>query len=227
LGQTISLDGQWLLAPETTGILGYKFSMEDYTGDEVIAVDLGNVAAAWSDSRNANSHYVFLGVEHVFRPDLSAGLRGGVRYTSYPNDPEGSSGQASPYVNASLRYSYTVESYGEIGVNYDRTPTDVVDIEGNSITKDADAFVVFGTLSHKFTPRLRGTLVANFQNATLNGGVYDSETQVYFNVGANVKYSFNSHFSGEIGYNFDTVDSDVPGYNYDRNRAYVGVTVSY
>jgi len=45
--------------------------------------------------------------------------------TDYYNDPANSD-DITPYVRASLRYTYTIDSFAEIGVNFDRTPTDVL-----------------------------------------------------------------------------------------------------
>jgi hypothetical protein len=227
MGHTFSLDGQWQIKPQTTGILGYQFNLENYTGDQIIGFGVPSGTPIYSDNRNAESHYLYIGADHVFRPDLSGGFRGGMRHTIYPENIEGSSSETKPYFKANLRYAYTVESHAEIGVNYDRVPTDVANVAGDSIALDVDSFVLYGSIQHKFSPKLRGSVIGTVQNSVINGGANDDETQLYYNVGVNLTYRFNTHFSSEIGYNYDTLNSDVDGYDYDRNRAYLGVTATY
>ena len=60
----------------------------------------------------------------------------------------------------------------------------------------------------------------------LNGGQFNNQSERYYLVGLNLAYHFNPHFSAEMGYNYDKLDSDA-GRTFDRNRVYMGVTASY
>ena len=75
-----------------------------------------------SDWRNARSNYVYVGLDHNFRPDLTGSFRVGGRYTEYSNNPAGQS-DMSPYAMADLRYTYLPESYFELGFSYDYSST--------------------------------------------------------------------------------------------------------
>ena len=179
-----------------------------------------------SDVRNSRSHYGYVGTEHNFRADFSGSLRAGARYIDFYNDPASESG-VSPYVQASLRYIYTTESFARVGFGYDRNPTSQFSAQGNSITLDAQSLVAFASISHRIVPNLYGSVTGQFQNSTFNGGSLDNETENYYVVDLNLEYRFNPHLSAEVGYNYDQVDSDVSGGGFTRNRVYLGVTASY
>ena len=70
--------------------------------------------------------------------------------------------------------------------------------------------------------------MGQFQNSTYNGGDFDNETERFYTIGVNLAYHFNPHFSTEVGYNFDKLDSDSAiGRSFDRNRVYIGGTASW
>lgn len=219
------LEGIYQLAPETKGLLGYQFSEINYTGNEPIAFDFATLSALKSDIRNMREHTVYVGVEHNFTPLLTGSARVGASYSDYYND-SGTDSKWTPYVNASLKYTYAPESYVEGGVSYDRNATDVVGGGASGLVLDAESVVVFGTLRHRFDPRLFGNLTAQFQNSSYNGGFADSKSEQFYLAGLDLEYKFNQFFSGHLGYNYDRLESDL-GRKFDRNRVYIGVTASY
>jgi hypothetical protein len=217
------VDLRWQLAPQTVGLLGYKFREINYTGDQLI--DLAGTAT--SDTRDSRAHYVYAGVEHTFRPDLTGTLRAGASFIDYYNDPNNESDTA-PYVVASLKYMYMPESSVEVGFSYDRNATDQFSVSGNgSVTQDAQSATLWANVSHHFTPRITGNLVGQIQNSTYNGGSIDGDADLFFIAGLNVEYRINQYLSATAGYNFDKLDSDQPNRSFDRNRVYLGVTASY
>jgi hypothetical protein len=50
---------------------------------------------------------------------------------------------------------------------------------------------------------------------------------VFYNLGLNLAYTISTHFSADIGYNFDYLQSGVAGRDYTRNRVYLGITATY
>jgi hypothetical protein len=226
MGHSLRLEGIWQMSPETAVFLGYEYAFESYTADQVIYWGLPPfIPDLMSDDRDNRSHYIYVGADHVFRPDLSGSARAGVRLTDYIN---ADSNDTTPYARASLRYTYTTESYAEIGINYDRVATDVLSpIPGVDFTKDKQAFLFFGSVNHRFTSKISGSLVGQLQSSTFNGGLLDGETELYYMLGLNVRYRFNPHYLVEAGYNYDSLNSDAAGYDYDRNRIYLGVTATY
>jgi hypothetical protein len=222
----VHLDARYQLRPQTVGILGVQYRETDYTGNQPIGLyDSGE--PVMSDSRNARSYYVYLGLDHTFRPDLIGSVRAGGRYTSYYNDPTDQD-QVSPYVMTSLRYTYLPESYLQVGSTYDYTPSSLTPGANSSgdINLSAQSGTIFASVTHRIVPKLFGSLQGQFQNTTYYGGVDDGKDANFFLVGLNLRYQFTPNFSAEAGYNYDNLNSDVQG-SYDRNRVYIGITGSY
>jgi hypothetical protein len=219
------VDARFQVLPQTIGILGYQYSQADYTGDDVISFDPNTGLTQFSKSRNYRAHYAYVGVDQNFLPDLSGSLRVGLRDTDYYNSPSGG-GHISPYVNASLKYNYTTDSSAQVGFSYDRTATDIIAPFGSSLTLDQEAAVLFANINHRLFPKVYGTLTAQVQDATFNGGTFNNKSEQYYLIGLNFQYRINPNLSTDIGYNYDKVQSDI-GRTYDRNRVYIGLTASY
>ena len=180
-----------------------------------------------SDSRNNQSHYAYVGVQHDFLDNLKATANVGAQYTEYVNDPS-SQHLLGPYADASLIYTYASGSYAQLGVTQSRNTTDTVQINSSGqITQDQESTVAYFSVNQMLTPKLTGSLVGHFQYSVNNGGYYDSQSAEFYNVGANLSYAFNRHFSSDLGYNFDWYTTPVPGQEYTRNRVYLGVTATY
>ena len=228
---TIHLDTQWTLQPETVAVFGYQFRDVGYTGNEEIGVvpvgaDAGSV---FSDQRNYREHYAYVGLNHTFRPDLTASLRVGADFLDFYNDPKGNGNGWGPYAQLVLDWTYAQDSRVEFGVTHDINSTDVTGIGGtsDSFTSSQETTVVYGSINHRITPRLRGSITAQFQDSTFNGGTANNESERDYLLGLNLNYQFTPHFSGELGYNYDKLDSQIPGRTFDRNRVYIGVTAGY
>jgi len=221
----IHLDGRWQILPQTVGVLGYRYGQVDYTANEEIGEDFLTGDIYKSSVRNNRSHYIYVGADHSFRPDLTGSLRGGARFTDYHNEPGGET-EISPTASASLAWTYAPESSLTLGVTHDRNATDLFSAVGGDLTTDAESTSVFGTVNHRIMPRLYGSLTAQFQNSALNGGAFNNVDERYYLVGLNIEYRFNPHFSTHAGYNYDRLDSEA-NRSFDRNRFYVGVTATY
>lgn len=238
LGNTIGLDFQWHQSPTTMFFIGYQFSQVNYTGDEPIAfIGAAPVVGTsfpnsgyiyYSDSRNSRSQSVYLGTTHSFLPNLVLSGRAGAQYTDYYNDPQ-SKTQWNPYGNISLTYTYQPGCFAEIGVTEAMNSTDevAVDSSNGSITLSQQSSVIYGSINHQITPKLRGSLIGQVQFSQYNSGAYAYEVDDLYTVGVNFSYAFNRHFSANIGDNFDNLVSQIPGRGYTRNEVYAGVTATY
>ncbi len=225
----IRLDLRYQLQPETIGVLGYQFRDTEYIGNQPIGINYTANQLIMSDARNAESHYVYIGLDHNFRPDLTGSVRAGGRYTDYYNDPS-SQNEFSPYAMASLQYTYMPESTLTFGFSYDYSPSSVfsVDSSNGEITLNAQSATVYANLHHRITPKLFGNILAQYQNSTMYGGTYNNEALNYYLVGLNLQYVFTPNFSAEVGYNYDDFNSEVAAEpSYNRNRVYIGVTGTY
>jgi Putative beta-barrel porin 2 len=218
------IDLRWLLEPETTGVLGYQFGQVSYTSGEPIGVE-GDGTVLYSRDRNNRSHYIYVGADHAFSPDLSGSIRGGGRMTDFYNDPNNQQ-ELTPYALASMSYNYRPGSYLRVGGTYDRNSTDLVNVSQSGFVRDQDSGTIFGSITHEILPNLHAGATAQVQYSTFNGGSLNGKSETYYLAGANLQYQFNQHLSGGVSYNYDKVDSQA-GRSYDRNRVYLGFTASY
>ena len=220
-----SLDSRWILSERTTGILGYRFGITDFTGNEPIG---GLVLdPVMSEDRNSLNHYLYGGVEHAFTPDLSGSLRAGAVYSDYYNDPA-SENNWNPYVSANLHYQFLPESSADLGLSVDQNASDLAG--GDDFVRDIQTIVAYARVSHRIFAQLYGSGSLTFQHQIYNGGGpgVDGESVEYLILGLNLEYRFNRNLSTSVGYNFDHVESNLDSNtDYQRNRIYLGVTATY
>ena len=225
--QSASLDLKWQVMKETVALVGYQIDLVNFIGNEQIAYNPLTGTFYYSDSRDSLSHSGYVGVQHSFLENLTGNVKAGVQYTTYYNDPSATS-SLGPYADASLIYTYAAGSYMQLGVMETRNATDNVSLDSSGrITQDQESTVVYGSINHPLTPKLMASAVGHFQYSTYNGGQVNSQSAEFYNLGLNLAYAFNRHFSSEIGYNFDYYTSPVSSQSYTRNRVYLGVTASY
>jgi uncharacterized protein (PEP-CTERM system associated) len=116
-------------------------------------------------------------------------------------------------------------------VSQDVSSTDISgsndpDNPNSSFTSSQETTVVYASVNHRITQRLKGSIIGQFQYATFKGGSVDNKSERDFLMGLNLNYQFSPHFSAEAGYNYDKLDSEI-GRTFDRNRVYIGVTAGY
>lgn len=230
-----SADLRWQALPETTAVVGYRFGAVRYSSDEVIGF-LPAKGFMKSDTRDNNTHAIYGGVDQNFLRNLTGSLRLGAQYIDYDED-DVNDNTWIPYADSNLRYSYATGSYVQIGCMHSFNQTDVVapdptDGTYGSITSSQESTTLYARLNHQITSKLVGSVQGQYQYSKFDGGLYDSDKEKFLMVGVNLTYLINRHFSAEVGYNFDKLDSDASGDvarrgDYDRNRVYLGVTASY
>lgn len=229
------LNLRWQAMKKTVLIAGYNYKQVNYTSDEVVA-NAGAIPGVFDDfrvsnTRDSRSHIFYGGVDQNFSKDLILSVRLGAQmienYRASANEPNDTT--TSPWGSLSLTYNGFQDTTVQVGFTHARNQTDVVtpDAATGSITSDAQTSVLYGSVSHHFTPKLIGRLSAQWQDSEFFGGLYDGTSEKFFDAGVNFTYRFNEHFTSEIGYNFSQLNSDVPGRDYDRNRIYLGVTATY
>ncbi len=213
---------RWQAMPTTVGILGYQYGVNAYDSDNVLGM-LG-IQPISSDIRDNTSHYAYVGADHSFSPQLNGSLRVGAQFTQYDNVDENT---VSPYADASATWSYTQGSYIQLGVRHQRQATDVAFFSLNTPTLDQEATTAYGSVNHKLTAKLMGSLMAQFQNSSFNGGGADSQSENLLLAGLNFSYEINKFLSADAGYNFDRLDSDLNDRSFTRNRVYLGIRATY
>jgi len=223
--------------PKLVGIVGYSFGFTSFDGDDLIFEGIADDPATLvdesrpalkSDARDSRSHYAYIGADYDITAKLRTSARVGAQYSEYPDADESS---ANPYADISLSYRIRTSTSLEAGVRHARNATDVaaVDPRNGRPTFDAETTALYAQLNHQITRQLAGSLIGQYQYSVFNDGINDDESEYLWLFGANVSYSFNRHWSAEVGYNYDQLVSDVRsgGRSYDRNRVYVGVTARY
>jgi hypothetical protein len=232
--QSIALDLQWHIAPETTAFVGYQFEQVNYIGNEIIAQnppppDPTPTTVYHSNSRDNRSDFGYVGIQHNLLANLAVAARVGLQYNEDYNDPLGSTSSLAPYAVASATYTYAPGSYAQIGITHQQNATDVVapNTTTGRITQSQESSVVYGSINHEITAKLLGTLIGSVQYSTYNGGAFANEADVDYSLGLNFNYAFTPHFSTEAGYNYDDLASNIAGRGYTRNRVYVGVTAAF
>jgi hypothetical protein len=244
LEHLLRADLRYQVNPSLVALVGYQFGLNDYTADEIIVSGAAPVfdpisgalitpgsSPKFSDDRNSYSHYLYVGLDHDFSYKLRGSVRVGGQFVDFH---EAGEDQISPYADASLTYAYLPGSSVQVGIKHQRNATDIVspDARGN-LTLDQETTAGFVQLNHQITAKLTGNLMGQVQHSTFNGGRLDDESETLYLVGINFDYRINYHWSVEVGYNYDMLESDVKGAlnldarSFDRNRVYVGVRATY
>ncbi len=222
----ITFDTRWHILPKTVGILGYQYGMVYYNNDKTInGANFGlnqNISAKIRDNR---SHYAYVGVDQTINSKLTASARVGGQFTEFQNAKDLSNGTIKddstiPYADANLTYAYMEGSYAQLGVKHSRLATDILAL-------DQEATTVYGSVNHKITSKLMGSVMGQVQNSAFNQGPFNNKEDNYFVVGLNLTYTINQYLAAEAGYNFDRLDSDLQDRSFTRNRVYLGLRASY
>jgi hypothetical protein len=236
--QTATADLRWKALPETTGVLGYQYEHLDYTSPEfiiypVVSPILGSLAVVpyRSNSRDQNSHFVYLGVDQSFSPTLNGSLRVGGQYIDYFN--YGTS-EFSPYADGSLVYQYMPQSSVQLGVKHLHNSTDVVGVSGTTPVLDEETTTAYVSVNHRVTSRFTTSLMVQAQYSSFNGGgvFYNGQDEDLYLVTLSAAYHFTPWLSGEAGYTYTKLLSDAPTFgfatrSYSRNQIYLGVRATY
>ena len=115
-----------------------------------------------------------------------------------------------------------------ISITHQRNATDLVgNGTASNLTLDQESTTVVGSITHRITPRVTGSLLGQYQHSVFNGGALDSKVNQFVTIGLSLQYRINQYWSTDLGYNFDHLDSDVVDTSFTRNRVYAGVTASF
>jgi hypothetical protein len=232
LDQSVALDAQWALAPETIGLIGFQFEWVNYLGNEQISYQFLSqppfIKYFYSDSRNSQSYIPYVGAQHSFLPNLTGSVKVGAQITEFVNDSE-SPNYTTPWAQSSLNYTYAEGSYVMLGVTHQQNATSIATANSQGqITQNQQSTVVSATVNQEITAKLVASIIGSVQLSQFNQGAYNNDSEQYYAAGVNLSYAFNPHLSAEVGYNFDDLQTSVLANGpYSRNRVYIGVTAAY
>ncbi|MBW8864138.1 MAG: outer membrane beta-barrel protein [Verrucomicrobia bacterium] len=235
--QSVGLDFNWTLSPETILFAGGSYAWANYTGGEPIAV-LNYVPASdpgfehtyvyHSSARDYGSYGGHVGVSHQLTGSISLSAVVGAAYTDNSNDPFNHQQVVSQTANVSVNYTYLPGSYVMLSVAQSHNATDVAQPGANNgITQYQDTTGVSLAWNHKITEKLLGSLIGQYSFSTYQGGATESVTDSSYDLGLNLSYQITRHFSTELGYNFDDLESGLTGRGYIRNRVYMGLSATF
>lgn len=223
-------DLRYQFTPKIVGLVGYNFGINNFTGDDFLftapqTTPNGTVVNPKSKIRDSYTHRGYVGADYDITAKLRASARVGAEYTDYHETGESS---VSPYADASLTYRYMSSGAVDVGIRHSRSATDIslVDAKGQP-TLDAETTALYAQVVHHITYDLTASLIGQYQVSSFNQGANDGNNEDLFLVGLNLEYRINRHWSTELGYNYDQLNSDIKGREYDRNRVYIGVRAQY
>lgn len=225
------VDVRYQLRENLVGLVGYALGFNDYTSDEPIAFDTSTGQLVPGSVRQNMSHTFYVGGDYSLSSQWTANGRVGATYTSFKDLNSGDGW--SPAVDVSVTDQYLPGSYMRLGVRYTRNATDVAGWSTpyigsiDDLTTDQESFVLYGTISHRITPRLTGSLTGTAQHSQFQNGLYDGDVDWFFLTGVSLDYKFTEHWSAELAYNFDRLDSDLDNRSFSRNRVFMGVRATY
>ncbi len=230
IDQSVSIDFQWQVAPETVAFVGGAFEWVAYTGDEPIALNTTPFGPPvyFSDSRNSRSYFGYLGLQRTMLANLSFMGKAGIQYSDNYNDPSGAT-SLNPYADLSLIYTYLPGCYAQLGFTQTENATDQISLDpsNGSIAMFTESSTVYASLNHKLTPKLLGSIIGRWQHSAYSQGQFNNQADDFYSMGLNLSYNFTPHFSADAGYNLDHYASQIPNNGYTRNRVYLGVTAAY
>ena len=234
--QLVTVNLNWKAMNELTAVAGYSYGNADYTSPEPIvfagavgAQTFGNPLNVFSKVRDSDSHYFFVGADQEFTSQLHGSIRVGGEYLDYYKVGKD---DTSPYVDASLTWTYMRQSTMQVGVKHEHSATDVVGaLPTNTGTPepvlDAETTAAYLSLNQQISGGFSGGLLGQFQHSAFNGGTVNGQSEDFFIAGLNFSYRFNEYLNAETGYNWNKLVSDVSGRDYTRNMVYVGVRATY
>jgi len=214
----LHVDARYQVREHLVGLAGYQFGMFNYTGNEAIVA-----GGPTGNSRDSESHYVYVGADYALTTQLNATAKAGVQYTTYDHLP---GDEVAPYFDLVGSYTYLPGSYVQLGVRHTRNATDIVGSSAD-IVKDQESTSVYASVNHRLTREITASLLAQYQYGVFSGGSFDGLADNFLMIGLNVEYRFNPNFAVEAGYNFDRLDSDIADRSFTRNRIYVGASATY
>jgi len=222
----VTLDGRKVLNPETTAVLGYQFGVTSFGNNTISRAALG-LPDISSETRDSRSHYLFVGADHAFNPNLYGSIRAGAQFVDYVNAIGGDTSTTSPYVDASLSYNFSESGSSMLGVRHARNATDVSGTTTAPVL-DQETTTIYGMFQYNFTPYITGKLNGQAQFSEFNGGSFSDVSESLYLIGASIGYRVHPNTLVELGYSYtDLVSEDISGRAFQRNIAYLGVTATY
>lgn len=197
--QIFSIQLRYLIQPTISLVGEYRFGLITY--------DTAN--------RDSSSNYLLGGVDFTLNRRLTASFRAGAQL----RDSDDLGEETSPFVESTLSYKYGERSSIQWVNRYGFEESDF----GFGSTRKTYRTGI--TVNQKISSRINANGGVFFTTSEYEGTIADSEQTLDLNLG--VVYSVNRLLSLQAGYTYTTVFSDNTFREYDRNRVYMGATLSF
>ena len=196
---------RYSLSRTTTATLDYRFAITEYDNNP---------------DADSQSHYILVGVDHSFSPQLAGSLRGGVQFRSY-DGPIGD--REVPYVEAALNY--------RVAKNTSLRWFHWLGLEDQDLAGFQSGFSYRTglTVEHRLADRLTGNLSVHYiwQDYTDSPVGLADQTDNTFAGSVGLDYRIWRNIGLNASYWYTNVDSDSPFREYERHRVSVGVTATF
>jgi hypothetical protein len=148
-------------------------------------------------------------------------LNAGAQFNHYPNSTVSDPDSTTPYVEGKISWNYNPGSTATLGLVNTLNATDV------STALNQESILVYGSITHRISKDLTGTLSGTFQNSTYKGGEWDGDNDQLIGAQVGLNYALNEYVSLGMNYIYDRLMSEIPGRQYSRSRVFFGVTAQY
>jgi hypothetical protein len=251
------VDLRYQASPNNSISLNYQYGIVDFDNANPVAPTLGTNAPAFkaasldylarqnSKARNHTVHNIFLGLDSNISPTIQTSLRGGVQifeYDSIVGAP--SNNDITPYVDASISWDFAKGATVTVGVTHKWANNDIIGNIPTLPVRGSEVTVAYGSLKYLFTPKVVGSVFANYQHGTYIGGgdrgtMYksplvvdstgaetpfaglDGASEDFFSVGGRLQYNFSTWLGVYGSYRFTRLRSDInstAGYGFYNGR---------
>lgn len=184
-------------------------------------------------ANDSENHYVLLGAEHRFSPNIIGILRAGAQF----RDVDNGDNTTSPYVefalNSQLTQAFRLRSYARYGME----DYDSVQVVGGIPVEYSDRRTLrFGISGeYVFNPMVSlfggvDYIPTRYQSGNFlppgAGSAPDVDEDI-INAYIGVSYRFNDFLTTSLSYNYSNSDSDFAVRDYERNRISLGVSAEF
>jgi len=167
-------------------------------------------------SKNFNSHFALVGVDHAWSQQMSGSVRAGAEF--YESDL---TSNTSPYAEAAVNYAVDRKTfarwYAALGFN------------GAELAAFSSRYGVNTGLqvNHNLTNRLSLNAGVNYAYSTFDnpGGIDGTEHSLFLSTG--LGYNILQNLRLDAQYSFSTLQSNDPLREFDRHRVSLGATATF
>jgi hypothetical protein len=141
----------------------------DYTSPEYIIYPVAGVTpGSLANSRNTDSHFVYIGADQSFTPNLNGSIRAGGEYLDYYNDDQHGN---LPLRRCERDISIHAPKHGATrGQTYPQFDGRCRAHRRASPVLDEESTVVYLSVSHRVTSRFTAAALGQAQYSQFNGG---------------------------------------------------------